>query len=108
MVLALILNKVGSARMAWNWPKVSSSPHPGVAASRHPPRSRDNQLAMAKPRLLLALFAVLAVSAPAAAQEKTIEFVCLALSGHTCQFSVRTAKGPVGRTRCGSCGPVTS
>lgn len=50
---------------------------------------------MAKPRLLLAFFAVLALSAPAAAQEKTVEFVCLALSGHTCQFSVRTAKGPV-------------
>jgi hypothetical protein len=36
-----------------------------------------------------------ALATPAFAQEKAVEFVCSAPAGHTCQFGIKTAKGPV-------------
>jgi hypothetical protein len=35
------------------------------------------------------------LATPAFAQERTVEFVCLAPAGHTCQYVIKTAKGPV-------------
>jgi hypothetical protein len=44
---------------------------------------------------LSALWAVPTGTQQAVAQEQTARFVCLAPVGHVCQFSVRTAAGPI-------------
>ena len=36
-----------------------------------------------------------ALAIPTFAQEKSVEFVCSAPAGHTCQFAIKTTKGPV-------------
>ncbi len=46
-------------------------------------------------RLAFAAATVLGAVASAPAQEKAVKFVCLAPAGHTCQYQVRTAQGPI-------------